>query len=64
MAPSLSLNMDQIHESNTIYLSINIFSRQTLKALETRGQLSRRTVSNPLQSILSCLSGFVQYNPA
>lgn len=38
--------------------------RQVLIRFATRGLLSRRTVSIPLQSILSCFSGLVQYNPA
>jgi len=44
--------------------SIRIFCRQQLIRLATSGQLSRRTVSIPLQSILSCTSGRVKYRPA
>ena len=44
--------------------SMRIFCRQLLMRLATSGQLSRRTVSMPLQSILSCTSGRVKYRPA
>ena len=46
------------------YLSIKSSCRQVLISCATRGQLSRLTVSIPLQSILSCLTGFVQKRPA
>lgn len=45
-------------------LLMRMSCRQVLIRLATRGLLSRRTVSIPLQSILSCFSGLVQYNPA
>ena len=46
------------------HLSMSRSCRQVLMRWDTRGQLSRLTVSIPLQSILSCLSGFVQNSPA
>lgn len=46
------------------HLLMRMSCRQVLIRLATRGLLSRRTVSIPLQSILSCFSGLVQYNPA
>lgn len=44
------------HSCKSLYLSMRIFCRQVLMRLATRGQLSLRTVSIPLQSILSCVS--------
>lgn len=39
-----------------LYLSMRILCKHVLMRLATRGQLSLRTVSMPLQSILSCVS--------
>ena len=61
-----NLNITQIR-TNQLYdahLSIRIFCRQVLIRLATSGALSRRTVSMPLQSILSWVSARVKYKPA
>lgn len=48
-----------------VHLSMRILCRQVLIRFATRGQLSLRTVSMPLQSILSCVSALEEkYKPA
>lgn len=46
-------NNDNENHPLSIYLLIRIFCRQVLIMFATSGELSRRTVSSPLQSSLS-----------